>query len=326
MFTKNRKLIDYQWPSAFIVEKDFANTKIKLNNRKELKRIEDFFTNKLGCQAKLFPSARAAISVILKFLKFDRSKEVFTDRWSSHCLFNTIGAFTNVSASFSKPDLVVCIHKWGEIKKINLRKNFYIIEDSVDSIILDKKNLFPNNGEFEIISLPKIIGSITGGLVLSKSKKFLKFCEKEQKKNVALGVYQARKKFESYQNNKNFNTWLYHESWNTYVEGNCLSDIKNNLKNYDINKRIIFERLKKVNKYLDINHYFKGRVGPVLPIDITKVRNPKKFYKNFLIRHNSNNISKKIKFKKFILLPLHLGISDKRFNIFLNFLKLNLKG
>ena len=325
MPTKNKKLLDYQWPSAFIVKKNFVHSRIKQNNRKELKKIEFFFSSKLGCQAKLFPSARSAISIILRFLKIDRSKEVFTDRWSSHCLFNTVGALTNVSTSFSKPDLVICIHKWGVIKKINFKKNFHIIEDSVDSIILNKKNLFPNKGEFEIISLPKIIGSMTGGLVLSRNKKFLKFCEKEQTKNIALGVYQAKAKFESFKKNKNFNTWLYHESWNTYVDGNCLYDIKSNLKNFDTNKRIIFDRLKKVKKDLDIKHYFNGRIGPVLPIDITKVKNPEKFFKNFLIRHNSKNISKKIKFKKFILLPLHQGISDKKFNIYLNFLKKNLK-
>jgi len=40
---------------------------------------------------------------------------------------------------------------------------------------LNKKALFPNNGEFEIFSLPKIIGSISGGLVITKNKRFINY-------------------------------------------------------------------------------------------------------------------------------------------------------
>ena len=39
------------------------------------------------------------------------------------------------------------------------KKKFKIVEDSVDSLIVNKKALFPNKGEFEIFSIPKIIGT-----------------------------------------------------------------------------------------------------------------------------------------------------------------------
>ena len=109
---------------------------------KKIKKIENFFTNKLGHQAKLFPSGRAAIATILRFLKINRSSEVYTDKWSSHCLFNTIGAYSNINTQIYNPNLVICIHKWGKVKNIKIKKNFKIIEDSVDSIIIDKKNYF----------------------------------------------------------------------------------------------------------------------------------------------------------------------------------------
>ena len=54
--------------------------------------------------------------------------------------------------------------------------------------------MFPNKGKFEIFSLPKIIGSISGGLLICKDKKFIKFCKNEQK-NIKLGIYQSKQKF-----------------------------------------------------------------------------------------------------------------------------------
>ena len=43
----------------------------------------------------------------------------------------------------------------------------------------------------KFFSLPKIIGSISGGLLVTKDKNFSKFCNIEQKKNKNLGVYQS---------------------------------------------------------------------------------------------------------------------------------------
>ena len=271
----------------------------------------------------MFPSGRAAIATILRFLKINRSNEVFTDKWSSHCLFNTIGAYTNINTEIHNPDLVICIHKWGEIKKIKIKKKFQIIEDSVDSLVLNKKTLFPNNGEFEIFSLPKIIGSISGGLVITKNKKFIKFCKQEQKKNKKLGIYQAREKFDTLKNKKNFNTWLYYESWNTYTETNSLIDIERCLKNFDKNKNIIIKRINLIKRKLKINYYLNDRLGPVLALPLEKFKNIKYLSKKFLIRHNSKFIEKKAKFEKCILLPLHFKTNEKDFNIYLKLIQKN---
>jgi len=314
---------DYQWPSAFGKRYNFINKISAYNNKKSLKRIENFFKNKFGYDVRVFPSGRAAIATILRFLKINRSNEVFTDKWSSHCLFNTIGAYTNINTEIHNPDLVICIHKWGEIKKIKIKKKFQIIEDSVDSLVLNKKTLFPNNGEFEIFSLPKIIGSISGGLVITKNKKFIKFCKQEQKKNKKLGIYQAREKFDTLKNKKNFNTWLYYESWNTYTETNSLIDIERCLKNFDKNKNIIIKRINLIKRKLKINYYLNDRLGPVLALPLKKFKNIKYLSKKFLIRHNSKFIEKKAKFEKCILLPLHFKTNEKDFNIYLKLIQKN---
>ena len=318
-----KEVTDYQWPSAFGQNCNF-NDKISFNdNKKKLIKIENFFEKKLGYNVKLFPSGRAAIAIILRFLKINRSNEVFTEKWSSHCLFNTIGAYTNINTTLNNPDIVICIHKWGKIKKVKIKKKFKIVEDSVDSLIVNKKALFPNKGEFEIFSLPKIIGSISGGLVVSKNKKFIKFCKQEQKTNKKLANYQAKERFNNFSKKKNFNTWLYYETWNTYTEYNSLINIERCLKNFDINKEVIIKRLDFIKKKLKINFNSTERLGPVLPLPLKNFKNINNLSKKFLIRHHSDSIKKKTNFEKCILLPLHFKISKKEFNKYFNLIQKN---
>ena len=73
--------------------------------------------------------------------------------------------------------------------------------------MLTKKGFFPNNGNFEIFSLPKIIGSISGGLLVTKDKNFSKFCNIEQKKNKNFVFFQSFKKFKAVNKKNNYNTW-----------------------------------------------------------------------------------------------------------------------
>ena len=66
-----KKVVDYQWPSALGKKYNF-NDKISLkDNKKKLIKIENFFKKKFGYNVKLFPSGRAAIATIIRFLKIN---------------------------------------------------------------------------------------------------------------------------------------------------------------------------------------------------------------------------------------------------------------
>ena len=62
--------------------------------------------------------------------------------------------------------------------------------------------MFVNRGEFEVLAVQKIIGSIGGGVVVTKNSNFYKFAKKEQMKNKDLGKYQSRRKFEEFNKKK----------------------------------------------------------------------------------------------------------------------------
>ena len=316
---------DYQWPSSF------ANQNIKYNIQYEKKisyklisEIENYFQTNYGYKIILFPSARAGIASILRFLKIDRSKEVFVNKWVSHCIFNTIGRYTNISTSFKSPDVALAVHKWGFEQIIPPKKNIRIIEDSVDSIILDKNDLFINKSEFEIFSLPKIINSVCGGIVVTKNLHFYEFSKKEQMKNKDLGKYQSRRKFEQINKKKTFHTWLYHESMNTFLEYNALLDIKNNLKYFEINKKILLKRTINLKNNFYKIAYFSKRLGPVIPIKYKLIKNHKLMNKYFLLRNIHKNKNQIENFEKVYILPIHFKISERRYQLYIEVLKKSL--
>ena len=269
----------------------------------------------------LFPSARAGIASILRFLKIDRSNEVFVNKWVSHCIFNTVGRYTNISTRFKTPDVAIAVHKWGFKQMLPKKQNIKIIEDSVDSIILDKNDLFSNKGDFEIVSLPKIIGSISGGIIITKNTSFYEFAKKEQMQNRKLGEYQSRRKFDDINKKKTFHTWLYHESTNTYLEYNALINIKRNLKNFEINKKIINKRTKVLKSSFKKIIYLSKRLGPVIPIKYKSIKNHNLMSKYFLLRRIHSKKNKIATFKKVYLLPIHFKITEKSFKKYLENLK-----
>lgn len=313
---------DYQWPSSLNNSHRKYNIKYESKNgHKLIENIENYFQKKYHYKTILFPSARAGIASILRFLKIDRSKEVFVNKWVSHCIFNTIGRYSNVSTSFKSPNLALAIHKWGFEQIFPKKKNLRVIEDSVDSIFLNKDHMFVNGGDFEILSMPKIIGSVCGGIVVTKNLNFYDFAKKEQIKNKDLGQYQSRRKFEELNKKKTFHTWLYHESKNTFLEYNALVDIKKNIKNFEVNKKIISKRIKSLKKDFNKIAYFSKRLGPVIPIKYKLIKNHNLMIKHFLLRNLHKTKNHIETFEKVYLLPIHFKISKNKYQLYIEILK-----
>ena len=307
-------MIDNQWPSPYTNYKIYNYSLSESKNYDYFREIETFFEDKFNCDAILTPSGRTAIAMVIRFKQINRSHSVYITKWSSHCMFNTIGAFTNTTVDFvGTPDMIVINHKWGQpVLLKNEYRDSVLIEDSVDSIFLTPEALFPNNADFEIISLPKIIGSYSGGIIFSKDKNFTEYVRNLQKENLGLAKHQSRLKCIPPQDIKNFETWLYHEAWNTSHDANSLTNILNKLSFYEDNKRIITQRLELLQDKLGLEFEIKDRIGPVYPLSLRKfkiVGNP-----NILLRnHSFSPYLEDNEYESVHVLPLHFGISDKLF-------------
>ena len=319
------EVFNYQWPQCFIKKVKFINYSNEKTNKIK-KEIEEFFSKKLFSNAVLFPSARSCIGAIIEFNKLGRKNEVYVNKWVSNCLFNTIGFYSNPTINLNNPDLFIFNNLWGVkqkiFEKVKFKKKVKLIDDSCDSILLNKSSIFPNNSEYEIFSLPKIIGSVSGGIVISKNERFINFCINRQKKNKKLGVLQSKLKF-SELNQKSIIDYRYKEPINSYLEKNTLVDILKKLKNYEINKNLIIKRIKILKNCINFK-IDNDRVGPVIAIELKKLKNQNKLRKYFLIRHKLKNYKKNYS-KKYLLFPLHFKISEKKFNYYLKILKKNIK-
>jgi putative PLP-dependent aminotransferase (TIGR04422 family) len=307
-------MTDNQWPSPYTNFKRYDSSLSETNNVGLTRSIESFFEDKFNVDAVLTPSARAAIALIVRYKGINRSHRVFVSKWSSHCMFNTIGAFSNPTVDFvGIPDVIIVNHKWGyPVYLENKYEDSLLLEDSVDSIFLSSKALFPNNSEFEFISLPKVIGSFSGGIVFSKDKEFTNYARAQQKENTALGKEQSRIKSVPPSRTRNFDTWLYHESWNTAHDANSLTNIFDNLCFLQDNKEIILRRLEIVSEQYSLNIELNYRVGPVvvLPVDDYKLLKSNNILRRaYLV---SPFVEEQL-YKDVYVLPLHFGIRDELF-------------
>ncbi len=301
-----------QWPHPLSYE---FKKKGKLFSEKKLNFIEDFFSKKYKVKyALLCPSTRSSINLILTYLKFSRAKTVAIPKWSSHCLFQSIGAITNISVgNFEKSHCILSVHKWGNTYKFKSKnQNSIIIEDSADCLPNEKYLPFENNSKFEVISLPKIIASFSGGIILTNNKKFYKYGKRKQKENRKLGIEQSKKKYYSLVAKKlKIKEWFYDESFNTSFDKNTIDNVFSCIDFFDKNLKIIKLRQKLIKKIIPNINFDKKRLGPcaIFP----KKKYPS-FKKIFEIKHFdfSKNL-KTQKYEKCFIFPIHFRISDKIF-------------
>lgn len=303
-----------QWPSISFFK---FKKKNRLPSEIQINEIEKFFSFTYKSKyAALTPSGRSAINLILSYNKFDRSKLVNIPKWSSSCLYYAIGSITNVTIQNYFSDCLIVVHKWGHTFKQKKKKtNQIIIDDSADTI--PDKNYIPfvNGGKYEVISIPKIIGSFSGGIVLTNDKKFYEFCKVKQFVNLELGKIQSFKKYNSFFNKKKHPDWMCSEVFNTSLESNMIENILDNLENFEKNKKIILKR-KKIMRELSKNFYNdEYRLGPCVIIK------KKKNFKFFAERHFSyTKKADRELYEKSFIIPIHFSVKDKNFDRMVEYL------
>ena len=204
-------------------------------------------------------------------------------------------------------------NQWGYLQKFDTNCE-NIIEDSIDSLILNSKTLFQNNGKYEIFSLSKIFGLPFGAIVFCKNEELLLNLKQIRDNQKRYSNMQIFLKYLSNFSKTADGYWQLGETYNAYP-GNAINDlILKNLINYD---QIVEDRLEKI-KIMENFINFKideNRLPIILPIKINenqkkKISKLNKFL--FLERHlntsfNLNNWH----LEKFFPLPIHQEVKNK---------------
>ncbi len=118
----------------------------------------------------LCSSGRSALVLALIESNVKRSDLVGIFPYANHCVLDAISRVATPlpGSAATKASLRVVYHQWGYVQETNLAKNS--IEDCVDSLCVPGATLFPGGGCFEIWSLPKILGTTSGGILWCKER------------------------------------------------------------------------------------------------------------------------------------------------------------
>ncbi|MCP4322229.1 MAG: putative PLP-dependent aminotransferase [Alteromonadales bacterium] len=306
---------DYQWPESpfkltFIEHGEFSTS---------IAHIEQYFTKLLSARCFLFPSARSALSAVLSFENINRNHLLYAPKWSSHCVWDILARYGNPCASYSNNiDVTLNVNKWG-LPFTNECKSFLQINDSVDSIFIKNDDLF-HGSNYELISLPKTIGSFSGGLLVVKDATISDYIDNlRENSSVALSKSQQQLKVNMLTGHESVCSWEEFDWKNYTLQQLALSNIAYCMKNYARAQEIIKVRLKQVKNKIDLNYLnlSSSRLPCLLPIKQSpKIENSQK-----VIMKRMFNLSQKNEHSTFDsvnLLPLHIGISDQEFSEFIN--------
>ncbi len=118
----------------------------------------------------LCSSGRAALVLALLESGVSRSDFVGVFPYASHCVLDAVSRIATPLAgpTSTTSALRIVYHQWGFVQETNLPPN--TIEDCVDTLCLPGTKLFPGGGRFEIWSLPKILGTSSGGVLWCRDK------------------------------------------------------------------------------------------------------------------------------------------------------------
>lgn len=140
---------------------------------------------------QMFPSAhpvvtssgRTALAIALASLSLGRIDRVAAYDFASHCVLDAISRIAMpVAADAQSVTARVVYHQWGFVQTIPAPPAAFI-EDAIDTLCEPGCTLFPTGGMFEIWSLSKILGTLTGGVL---------WCRDEASADQAKGIRDAR--------------------------------------------------------------------------------------------------------------------------------------
>lgn len=121
-----------------------------------------------GTYPVVFSSARAALSAVLENLGLSRPDHIWCPPFSSHCMLEAVARVgTPTPTSQSRPAAAIVFHQWGYAH--NWRGGGRVIEDAADSLMPPGPMDFPNDGNFQIVSLPKVFACASGGVVFCRA-------------------------------------------------------------------------------------------------------------------------------------------------------------
>ncbi len=131
------------------------------------KKLQNIFP---GQYPVVLSSGRVALKFALEHIGVNRLNTIAVFPNASHCVLDSICRVTTpqpFTDNFS--GVGIYYHQWGYFQ--NEKNKMQIIEDSVDSLYAPGAKLFSMGGNYEVWSFPKILATVSGGVLWCRSLK-----------------------------------------------------------------------------------------------------------------------------------------------------------
>lgn len=311
--------MDNQWPSHFLPPPSFHcrdDEDLRLVLRA---KIETWLSNRWGTRCFVVPSGRAGIGLAFRYLNINRKHVLYAPQWSSHCVWDVLGRFGNPTcANPENADLLLAVHKYGRSTTYTANSRAEIFEDACDALIPEEGSVFPNNGRFSILSLPKIAGMWCGGVLAVRREIDAQGIEALRDKIPfdELAASQGKKRWlAAIGNLDEFDDWSTFEYRNIHPDLTCLHFLQQHLaESLKKNASTIKERLDKLSKIEVISKWTNISAShewlpPVLPIPVGSIRNCGLMTRQVSLSNDGNHPD----FQSCYLIPLHFGVDSEKF-------------
>jgi putative PLP-dependent aminotransferase (TIGR04422 family) len=157
----------FLWPNSYLIRAFISAYKFTKVEKVEKKLFEMFPSG----YPVLCSSGRSAITLALQQSNKNRKNFIGLFPFASHCVIDAVSRISTplFGQESINADLRLVYHQWGYVQEKKIE--FNSIEDCVDTLCLKGTILFPGGGSFEIWSLPKILGTTSGGVLWCKDEK-----------------------------------------------------------------------------------------------------------------------------------------------------------
>ena len=151
----------FLWPESSVFRAIVGAPKLPSVDKVE-RKLQDMFPSGYPV---LCSSGRSAIVLSLIVSNMSRSDFVGVFPYASHCVLDAVSRVATplTGPTSTTAPLRLVYHQWGFVQEKCLPSNS--IEDCVDTLCVPGASLFPGGGRFEIWSLPKILGTTSGGVL-----------------------------------------------------------------------------------------------------------------------------------------------------------------
>jgi putative PLP-dependent aminotransferase (TIGR04422 family) len=264
----------------------------------------------------LCSSGRSALTLALIMSEVSRSDLIGVFPYASHCVLDAVSriAIPFEGQTPTSVALRVIYHQWGFVQEKNLPPN--TIEDCVDTLCLPGTTLFPGGGRFEIWSLPKILGTSSGGVLWCRDEETAETVRRIRDCRGG-GLYPWLIRLLSKQYPRAYSYWQSAESDMGCVSRFQTGEIFAAILNWE---NFVSDRQKKINMIwpysIDWLQKPADRLSPVAPVSIEL---PERIVKDLGISSGYRmfervNLSGSRNLKKTLPIPIHQGVPAKWLN------------